>query len=73
MRMMFNFEWSNETLFYGSYARVNSFWENSHLEAEGLPSEGELALLEPLVRPASARVVLTDEAVIAPVNVATGA
>lgn len=24
--LMFNFEWSNETLFYGLYARINSIW-----------------------------------------------
>ena len=46
--MMFNFEWSNETLFYGIYDRINSFWENSSLAATGLPDGGELALLEPL-------------------------
>jgi microcin C transport system substrate-binding protein len=72
VRMMFNFEWSNETLFFGSYARVNSFWENSHLEATGVPSEGELALLRPLVEEGLlAEAILTDEAVLAPVNVAT--
>ena len=46
--MMFNFEWSNETLFYGLNKRVNSFWDNSDLAASGTPSAGELALLEPL-------------------------
>jgi microcin C transport system substrate-binding protein len=46
---MFNFEWSNETLFYGLYDRVESFWQNSDLQAHGVPSEGELALLQPLV------------------------
>lgn len=46
--LMFNFKWTNEKQFYGLYARVNSFWENSPLEATGLPSEAELALLEPL-------------------------
>ncbi|MEP5199812.1 MAG: extracellular solute-binding protein, partial [Paracoccaceae bacterium] len=45
--LMFNFEWSNETLFYGLYNRTDSFWENSDLQAEG-PLEGEeLAVLEP--------------------------
>ena len=29
--LMFNFEWSNKTLFYDLYARINSFWENSFL------------------------------------------
>jgi len=63
--LMFNFEWSNESLFYGLYARTKSFWENSDLEARGTPSDGELALLQPLVDegllPAS---ILTDEAAI---------
>jgi len=46
--LMFNFEWTNKTLFYGLYARINSFWENSDLAATGLPSPAELALLDPL-------------------------
>ncbi|NOX73235.1 MAG: ABC transporter substrate-binding protein [Alphaproteobacteria bacterium] len=46
--MVFNFEWSNDALFFGSYKRTDSFWENSSLQANGLPSEAELALLEPL-------------------------
>lgn len=46
--MAFNFEWSNKTLFYDLYKRTDSFWENSYLQAEGMPSEAELALLEPL-------------------------
>ena len=46
--MMFNFEWSNKTLFYGIYERIDSFWENSYLKAAGAPTEGELAFLRPL-------------------------
>ena len=46
--MMFNFEWSNKTLFYGIYARMESFWENSYLKASGMPQPGELAFLTPL-------------------------
>ncbi|WP_412099044.1 extracellular solute-binding protein [Defluviimonas sp. D31] len=46
--LMFNFEWSNASLFYGLYARVNSIWENSDLAATGQPSPEELVLLEPL-------------------------
>ncbi|MDU8946077.1 extracellular solute-binding protein [Ovoidimarina sediminis] len=45
--MMFNFEWSNETLFYGLYGRTDSFFENSDLEASGMLEGAELALLEP--------------------------
>ena len=44
--LMFNFEWTNETLFYGLYSRTDSFFENSPMEAEGLPEGEELALLE---------------------------
>ena len=47
--LMFNFEWSNESLFYGLYARVASFWQNSAMEAKGLPSAEERAILEPLL------------------------
>ncbi|MCY4460403.1 MAG: extracellular solute-binding protein [Albidovulum sp.] len=46
--LMFNFEWSNKTLFYDLYARIHSFWENSYLAATGLPGADELELLEPL-------------------------
>ncbi|MFT7310054.1 MAG: microcin C transport system substrate-binding protein [Paracoccaceae bacterium] len=46
--LLFNFEWSNESLFYGVYDRDGSFWANTDLAATGLPSEAELALLTPL-------------------------
>ena len=60
--LMFNFEWSNESLFYGLYARVNSFWQNSDLEAKGTPTEGELAILQPLVEEGLFDAsILTDE------------
>jgi microcin C transport system substrate-binding protein len=45
--LMFNFEWTNQTLFYGLYSPIDSFWENTHLEAEGMPPPEELAVLEP--------------------------
>jgi len=63
--LMFNFEWSNATLFYGLYARIHSFWENSDLAAEGLPTEGELRHLRPLadMLPES---IFTEPAVMAP-------
>ena len=46
--LAFNFEWSNKTLFYDAYKRTDSFWENSALQADGMPSSEELALLNPL-------------------------
>ncbi|MHA7887700.1 extracellular solute-binding protein [Roseicyclus sp.] len=45
--LMFNFEWTNQTLFYGLYSPIDSFWENTHLEAEGMAPPEELAVLEP--------------------------
>lgn len=67
--LMFNFEFSNESLFFGLYERVNSFWENSDLEATGTPSEGEIALLQPLVDEGLLEAsILTDEVVMAPVS-----
>jgi len=46
--MAFNFEWSNKELFYGLYKRTDSFWENSKMQATGMATEDELALMEPL-------------------------
>ena len=43
----FDFEWTNANLFNGAYTRTKSYFSNSELAAEGLPSEDELALLEP--------------------------
>ena len=67
--LMFNFEWSNATLFYDLYTRIDSVWENSWLEPEGAPSPEEAALLKPLVDegllPAS---ILTDPPVPAPTS-----
>lgn len=44
----FDFEWTNKNLFHGQYRRTHSFFENSELAAQGLPSTAELALLNPL-------------------------
>ena len=48
LNLAFDFEWSNENLFYGQYIRSRSYFNNSELEAKGLPSPEELAILEPL-------------------------
>jgi microcin C transport system substrate-binding protein len=44
----FDFEWSNTNLFYGQYTRSRSYFNNSEMEAKGLPAPEELAILEPL-------------------------
>lgn len=43
----FDFEWTNKQLFFGQYKRTNSYFENSDLASQGLPSEDELAVLTP--------------------------
>lgn len=67
--LMFNFEWSNQTLFYGLYKRINSIWENTAMAAVGPASPGEAAILQPLIDeallPAS---ILTDAPVMGSVS-----
>jgi microcin C transport system substrate-binding protein len=43
----FDFEWTNRTLFYGAYTRTSSYFSNSELASSGLPTDGELKVLEP--------------------------
>lgn len=43
----FDFEWSNQTLFFDQYVRTKSYFSNSELAARELPDERELAILEP--------------------------
>ncbi|MFC1664642.1 extracellular solute-binding protein, partial [Pseudomonadota bacterium] len=48
LNLAFDFEWTNQRLFYNLYKRTNSMFENSSLAAHMLPGPRELALLEPL-------------------------
>jgi microcin C transport system substrate-binding protein len=47
LAQVFDFEWSNQNLFHGAYTRTKSYFSNSDLASQGLPSPEELALLEP--------------------------
>jgi microcin C transport system substrate-binding protein len=47
LSLTFDFPWLNTNIFYDTYRRTESFFQNSEMEATGLPSEEELALLEP--------------------------
>ncbi|BCD98880.1 microcin C transport system substrate-binding protein [Marinagarivorans cellulosilyticus] len=47
MSLAFDFEWTKKNIFYGSYSRTNSFYENTKYAAQGTPSKEELALLSP--------------------------
>ena len=46
--LAFNFEWTNKTMFFGQYERIHSHFQNSFLEAKGLPEGYELEVLEEL-------------------------
>ncbi len=47
LALAFDFEWSNKNLFFGSYVRQTSVFGRSDFAAIELPSEAELAILEP--------------------------
>jgi microcin C transport system substrate-binding protein len=44
---VFDFEWANKNLFYGTYTRTQSYFSNSDLASSGIPEGDELKLLEP--------------------------
>ncbi len=56
----FDFQWTNENLFFGQNTRTRSYFDNSELAATGLPSEEELKILEPFRDQIPAR-VFTEE------------
>jgi len=44
----FDFEWTNSNLFYGAYTRSHSYFSNSEMAADALPTPEELEILEPV-------------------------
>lgn len=43
---LFDFEWANQNLFSGAYARTKSFYDNSELSSAGIPADAsEMAML----------------------------
>ena len=68
--LAFDYEWANKNLFYGSYKRTTSYFENSPLKAEGKPSPAELALLEPFKDKLAAEVLA--DAYVPPVSDGSG-
>jgi len=48
LNYLFDFEWLNKNIFFDQYKRTTSFFANSELASQGLPSPAELKLLEPL-------------------------
>ncbi|MFI0471367.1 extracellular solute-binding protein [Halomonas sp. HMF6819] len=47
LALTFDFPWLNTNIFYNAYQRTESYFQDSEMEATGLPSEAELALLAP--------------------------
>ena len=60
LQYVFDFEWSNNTLFFGQYKRLRSFWENQEYAAKGTPTGQELAILEPFRAQLPAEVLTTE-------------
>ena len=48
LTLAYNFEWTNETLQYGLFKHRESFVQDTHLQAMGVPEGAELELLESL-------------------------
>lgn len=48
IQLGFNFEWTNESLQYGLFKQRNAFWQDSDLEARGVPEGRELEVLQSL-------------------------
>ena len=63
--LMYNYEWTNETLQYGLFEQRDSFWQNSDLAATGLPEGLELEMLE-RVRDRIDPAIFEEEPVMAP-------
>ncbi|MFV1592796.1 extracellular solute-binding protein [Phaeobacter sp. JH20_36] len=64
VQLGYNFEWTNDSLQYGLFAQRHSFWQDTALEAKGLPEGRELEVLKDLgdlIDPA----LLTSEPVMA--------
>lgn len=47
LSLLLDFDWANKNLYYGAYKRITSFYPNSELAANGMPSAEEVTLLEP--------------------------
>ena len=54
LTQVFDFEWMNKNLFYGTYTRTGSYFSNSEFASSGVPSGPELALLGTVPRQAAA-------------------
>jgi microcin C transport system substrate-binding protein len=56
MGLMFDFEWTNRTLFNGAYKRALSYYPNSEFSASGIPQGHEWLMLSPYRAPTAGRI-----------------
>ena len=60
LTLALDFEWMNKNLFYQSYSRRESYFDNSIYKATGLPEGKELKILEPFRAQVPAEVFTTE-------------
>ncbi len=48
LTLLFDYDWLNKNIFSGAYRRSNSYYANSKMGAQGLPTAAEMELLEPI-------------------------
>jgi len=70
LSLMFDFEWTNKSLFNGAYQRNHSYFPNSDFAASGPPGKQELALLTPFKKQLPA--ALFEQAFTLPVSTGNG-
>jgi microcin C transport system substrate-binding protein len=70
LALTFDFEWTNQNIFYGLYKRTHSYFENSPMKAGGAPGADEQALLKAVG--VSDPEILESEAVMPPVTKGDG-
>lgn len=46
LALAFDFEWTNKNIFYNAYTRTHSFYSNSEMAANSLPTTQEIEILE---------------------------
>ncbi|WP_424993358.1 extracellular solute-binding protein [Oceaniradius stylonematis] len=64
--LCFDFEWTNQNLFYGLYERSHSLFAGSQYEASGLPDVAETALIDKLAADHDLPEGIRDEAHMQP-------
>jgi microcin C transport system substrate-binding protein len=47
LSLVLDSDWINRTLYYGALRRIDSYFPNAELKAQGMPGDAERALLEP--------------------------